>query len=997
MTKKNNRLDNEENLKNNILIPCIKELGFNEGDILYEKSFSIKLGKKDHEITRGRADVLCKVNDENLFVIETKADSLKITEDDIKQAISYARLLDQIAPFTIVTNGRDTKIFDSITKKELTLKTIIESEYVKNGLTIALDIEARYEALEYFIGYSKENVKVFSKIQIDSELDKLKGDLENLSKKYIPDLFIDRKKVEEEFNNFLQSKENVFLLFGESGVGKTNFLCNLIEKISTDKITFFYNGSFLNKALFMKLKEEFNCFFSPTSTEIEIIKKLNALARKTKENVYIFIDAIDEIPSKERVLEIEELCKSISQFKNIKLILSCKTGSLETYEKIMGLETLLKKCPRIEMKKFDDSELELIIPKYMSAYSLKGTFSKNLKEEFALGFYLKVLAEVYEGKKLPEALDTVSVFKQFILKKATNAGLEVNEVIKILNLVGKGLVEGNNKYITLIKEDDLSVIIDEKFFEYNLLEKEIIDLKTYIGFYDSKILDFIVAIYSYELDEIGMEDLENVAKKLKNSIVGLSSLVWYGDYISKERKEVFFKIKREEALTFVTKYEEILDKFFLEIKYKFEPYTMGKIGISIDNKATTAVGSYSFHELQEGDEKVSTFNVFGESLYTSSKKVWHSGPNLRYLHKYVQFYQNENVLVNAAETIYKQLEKIIEKKELNEEININFSVEKLLNLVYYADEGNEYKRSSRHSYFPSYKSILPLNLKDLKEQIINLDLDELKKYLNAKKYFEHLQIEELFSDGTGCYSFEPELLNYDVIERNAKNAIKNNKKIPEQVIVEEIYPKETILEEVDFLIKNGITEISEELTESSDIPEKNVKSILIKKGLQVNWFSNLYYASFSEGKLQEYIKKLFLIFLSEYKKMVETNFDFCKNEFQYYKNFPLKIKVVVSEKGGLSISYFVKKNTDAKYNEIDVSFNRESSPSFSDYKNDGYFCYSQSGIDHIFIRNFYGKKTNKGDKYCIIKSMVYETILKEYKEIKKNITMYLNQALQHNK
>src|SRR5690606_31569178 len=131
--------------------------GFDASEISLEKSFSIRLGKSKHTIKstlKGRSDILCKRNGKNLFIIELKNDSLSITQDDIDQGISYARLLEEIAPFTIITNGKTTKIFDSISRRELTGTKISEqSSFWQNDYTLSteVDLRIRYEALKKFV------------------------------------------------------------------------------------------------------------------------------------------------------------------------------------------------------------------------------------------------------------------------------------------------------------------------------------------------------------------------------------------------------------------------------------------------------------------------------------------------------------------------------------------------------------------------------------------------------------------------------------------------------------------------------------------------------------------------------------------------------------------------------------------------------------------------------------------------------------------------------
>lgn len=149
---------NEEEIRSKILLPFLKDLGFELTDISLETRFTIRLGKSKHKV--GRSDILCKRDGRNLFVIELKNNSVTINQRDIVQGISYARLLpDNIAPFTIVSNGVTIRIFDSISREELTNSKISErSEYWKSGFTLSseIDLKIRYEALTNFVSFAQQ-------------------------------------------------------------------------------------------------------------------------------------------------------------------------------------------------------------------------------------------------------------------------------------------------------------------------------------------------------------------------------------------------------------------------------------------------------------------------------------------------------------------------------------------------------------------------------------------------------------------------------------------------------------------------------------------------------------------------------------------------------------------------------------------------------------------------------------------------------------------------
>ena len=105
---------NEEEVKNNIIIPWLTSNGVPQGELHFERPFRVKLGRHTVDAGEGatsrvataRLDVLVSRQGRNLLVVEVKAEDLLLTEDDRDQGISYARLVHPVAPFVLVTNGR---------------------------------------------------------------------------------------------------------------------------------------------------------------------------------------------------------------------------------------------------------------------------------------------------------------------------------------------------------------------------------------------------------------------------------------------------------------------------------------------------------------------------------------------------------------------------------------------------------------------------------------------------------------------------------------------------------------------------------------------------------------------------------------------------------------------------------------------------------------------------------------------------------------------------
>jgi hypothetical protein len=77
----------EESLRSRVLLPYLTSLGLSLDEIVVEKAFRLRLGRRVHELSsnriRGRADILVRDGEgNNLFVVELKRDGLELTDED---------------------------------------------------------------------------------------------------------------------------------------------------------------------------------------------------------------------------------------------------------------------------------------------------------------------------------------------------------------------------------------------------------------------------------------------------------------------------------------------------------------------------------------------------------------------------------------------------------------------------------------------------------------------------------------------------------------------------------------------------------------------------------------------------------------------------------------------------------------------------------------------------------------------------------------------------
>lgn len=90
--------------------------------LVEQRRFTVRLGHETHEFDSavqweksGRADVIIFHDERPLAVLELKREDLALTHADYEQAQSYANQLTPRPPLVVVTNGRETRIYDANT------------------------------------------------------------------------------------------------------------------------------------------------------------------------------------------------------------------------------------------------------------------------------------------------------------------------------------------------------------------------------------------------------------------------------------------------------------------------------------------------------------------------------------------------------------------------------------------------------------------------------------------------------------------------------------------------------------------------------------------------------------------------------------------------------------------------------------------------------------------------------------------------------------------
>ena len=140
-------IKSEEAMKIKVLEPFLHSIGYEKEDMDFDCPIPVHVGTKKVTVF---ADIIVKINDRIEMVIETKRPSKTLTEQDMLQAISYAKLIGTpSALYSVVTNGVECitqNVVNGMTQKGIPTKNKLLADINKAKRDQILDIEIKNEA-----------------------------------------------------------------------------------------------------------------------------------------------------------------------------------------------------------------------------------------------------------------------------------------------------------------------------------------------------------------------------------------------------------------------------------------------------------------------------------------------------------------------------------------------------------------------------------------------------------------------------------------------------------------------------------------------------------------------------------------------------------------------------------------------------------------------------------------------------------------------------------
>jgi hypothetical protein len=186
----------------------------------------------------GRYDLLVMVNETPLLLAELKARDVKVVDNDIKQALSYARAHDPLVPLVLITNGKTTILKRTYDGADLQ-PSDVAGERLSSvlGAAAALAASDSEDAIKILLGSTQEVwIELLSEWS-GHAISAITGNAQDFKFPIVDGFRISRAAVKQ-LEDLLLASNNVLILHGPPLSGVTNVLVQLAGGKTSEPVLF---------------------------------------------------------------------------------------------------------------------------------------------------------------------------------------------------------------------------------------------------------------------------------------------------------------------------------------------------------------------------------------------------------------------------------------------------------------------------------------------------------------------------------------------------------------------------------------------------------------------------------------------------------------------------------------------------------------------------------------------------------------------------------------
>lgn len=664
----------EEDVKSKTIFPFLLKLGFKPSEIQCEKHVEVRFGRnlfragsgKATDRATGRIDFVVNLPDEpNLILIEAKRDDGPITPDDIDQGLSYAKAVEPFPPVTMITNGREWRIFNSRTREEIAEKEV-------DGYQVDLDDAARYyKAIRRLRTLSRHNLKGFCDWHVREHMAPLLGSKSELAKKYIPELFHEPFEIAEQFEAFLESDRMVFVVTGRSGDGKSCWMCHTAQRLQSDGWgVFFFRGLDVRRGIARTIADEIQSQIGPEYSPIEAMRRVREVTNRS----VVFVDGLDEISQSDaRDITADFLRQSATN--KLRLVVSCKSVRFPEICEVDQVPTVLGerteeqglRC-RLPLE-WSPPDFNAIVNRHREVYRNSARFGKRALEESKRSpFILRILFEEAEGKdeSWVMTIDSQNVYDTMLSNARSRLRGKVPNFEEFLTIIANEMLQNDTDSISEADaRSALGLRITEELppllFETSVLERDFLQDGTInIRFYFGRMRDFFIAFRVLRWHRMTRDEIRDSVSSLPRSTVSSDALELFYTLAPQSTRRILDNDLYQYGVAFLAAFSEKLNGDFGGLKDRLiyghqDDRDLGFVGEIV--LAPLFLRMEGVQAVEPGSPKVVLIPSGSDGVHGHHAGMMRGGGNV-----------GKNPRQSASSTLWSGIKGLIEKFDLDESV-----------------------------------------------------------------------------------------------------------------------------------------------------------------------------------------------------------------------------------------------------------------------------------------------------------------------------------------
>ena len=558
---------------------------------------------------------------------------------------------------------------------------------VKSVVTIVLDEAARAEALRLFFGVSTENLAIFAHAQAERTIAPLLGGPDDYSAVYIGETHVVREAPVAAVRTFLGHTQSLFVLAGESGMGKTCVMIDVARHLADAGYpVLFFRGALLQGDILDEIADEVEWAFAAQRGSIDTIRRL--AQNSGDKPLIVMIDGVEDWPFPSKVQNLVSLAAHANS-SNIRVIVSCKTAAWERFTHAFGSRTGIEHAVHgatqqrrfsTQIEQFSPREFHRAIEKHYDAYKIEpsgfepAAFHEAERSPFMLRLLfqvkaaeLKEEAPSHDSSSEPIAFDSSRFFETYLHLAARRTG-EEEVAVSYLIATAQVLFETDQEWVA---EQALRAALRLKvtdslphgLFQQRLLIGAGAPGARRIGFGFGLLRNYIIAFHVRRWQEMPPADFAQdfvgvTSTSLRSELLGF----YYRFATDAQRRTVDANVYAH-ALDYLQKYAALIDEF-PALRDSFEPRTRGRIGFAGELGFPARIGWFGFRAIADGEPEVLLVPVDATDDHAS--RLLTSGVKAPHSFGAAAFATKRSVDEIKRSEVVGQLEEMIKKGRLNE-------------------------------------------------------------------------------------------------------------------------------------------------------------------------------------------------------------------------------------------------------------------------------------------------------------------------------------------